>query len=540
MSKKLKHEKDARDLLVSGVKQLSKAVKSTLGPAGRTVIIEKPFGAPIVTKDGVTVAKETILDNRFEELGARIAREAANQTNDTAGDGTTTATVLAESILNEGLLYVDRGINPIKLKMGMENAKNKIVQLIKDYACPVNGYEDIKKVATISANNDSSIGTIIADAFKQVGEDGVITTEDGQSLETTLAFAEGMEVEKGFISPYFVTDVVKGECVLDNPAIFIVAGKLNQMDQFMILAKVANDLERPMLVFADKFSEAVLKTAIYNKLKGNLQVAFIENPTFAPDRIDGLTDIATVCGATVIDATAGMKITEKDFKPEWVGKSKKAVITRYSTTIIDGNSDIEAIEKRAEFLQNKIDSCNSEYESENLKKRLAKLTGGVATINVGGATESEVNEKKMRIEDALFATKAATVEGTVPGGGKVFLNIYKQLVESKDYNDLGFRCVVDSLLDITKTIVENAGESGEVIVNRLLCDDENTIYDALEKKYVSAYDAGIIDPAQVCICALTTAVSVVSLLLTTNTIIIENIKEKQEHYGNVGLPPGNL
>lgn len=538
MPKRISYEGNARNKLSKGVEKLSKAVKSTLGPAGRTVIIEKPFGPPTITKDGVTVAKECILEDQFEELGARIIREAATQTNESAGDGTTSATVLAEAILKRSMLAMERGVNPIKLKKGLEAARDAVIDHIKSEARDVKGYDEIKQVATISANNDEEIGKIIADAFKEVGEDGVITTEDGQSLETTLSFQQGMEIEKGFISPYFITDVTRGECVLEDPFIFIMAGKLNNVDEFVNIANHAKRKNRPLVLMADSFGEIVFKTALVNKVKGLFEAVLIENPAFGAEKIDGLKDIATVCGATLVDPTLEMKLDKDNFKEEWFGKAEKVTVTKSSTTIIGGKGGDEEMEERAKFLQKKIEESESEYQTESLRKRLAKLTGGVARINVGGATESEVIEKKMRIEDALYATKAASEEGIVPGGGSVFLRAWKKLSDSK--NDVGYEAVVESLNIITKTIADNAGLPGDVIINTILSESDTATYDALNEGIVDGFEQGIVDPAKVCICALTTAVSVVGLLLTTNTAIVDKIEDKEQGYGSPGLPPHNL
>lgn len=545
MAKELKHDREARDELANGVKKLAKAVKSTLGPAGRTVIIEKPFGPPTITKDGVTVAKETLLRNKFEELGARLVREAASQTNESAGDGTTTATVLVESMLQAGMLAVDRGVNPIKLKQSMEKARDKAIEIIRKYAKDVSDFSDIEKVATISANNDKEIGKIIAEAFKEVGEDGVITTEDSQSMTTSLALKEGMDFDKGLTSPYFVTDEKRGECVMDNAIIVIIAGKLTQQDHIIPIADFCKKSNRPVLIMADGFSDIIMRISLINKVKGLLELCLVENPSFGPDRINGLKDIATMCGGKVIDTKMDVqldKLSSEQLK-EYFGTAEKVTVSKTTTTIVGGAGNHEDIEARAKFLQKSIEECDSEYQAENLRKRLAKLTGGVARIDVGGSTEAEVNEKKMRIEDALYATKAATEEGVVPGGGTIFLKAFQEMEDRP--NDFGYNIIKDSLKQVTSIIVENAGENGDVVIAELFRyweDDDSygKIYDALEKKYVDPTESNVLDPAKVCICALATAVSVVTLLLTTNTAIIEHIEEKSNNYGSPGLPPAQF
>ncbi|MBF0493960.1 MAG: chaperonin GroEL [Candidatus Omnitrophica bacterium] len=536
MSKQLQYSEEGRRSILAGVEKLANAVKVTLGPKGRNVVIEKKFGAPTITKDGVTVAKEIELENAFENVGAEMVKEVASKTSDVAGDGTTTATVLAEAIYKEGLKNVTAGANPMHLKKGIEKAVEKIVEALKEMSTPTKNTKEIAQVATIAANGDKIIGEKIAEAMEKVGKDGVITVEEGKALETTLELVEGMQFDQGYLSPYFVTDPERMECVLENPYILIHEKKITNMKNLLpVLEKIAQ-AGRPLLIISEETEGEALATLVVNKLRGTLTCCAVKAPGYGDRRKAMLEDIAALTKGMAITEDRGLKL--ENIQLQDLGKAKKVVIDKDNTTIVEGAGAKTDIQARIAQIRKQIESSDSDYDKEKLQERLAKLSGGVAVINVGAATEVEMKEKKARIEDALHATKAAAEEGTVPGGGVALLKARRKLADLKLEGDeaTGVKVVYKALESPLRQIATNAGKEGSVIVQRLEAEKNDKIgYDAEADEFTDLVKAGIIDPTKVTRTAIQNAASIAALMLTTEVVICE---KPEENKGGGGMPAG--
>ncbi|MCD6104022.1 MAG: chaperonin GroEL [Thermotogaceae bacterium] len=530
MPKMLKFDEEARRLLEKGVNKVADAVKITLGPKGRNVVIEKSWGSPTITNDGVSIAKEIELEDKFENLGAQLVKEVASKTNDVAGDGTTTATILAQTMIKEGLKNVAAGSNPILLKHGIDDATAKVAEIIKEKSKKLSSREDIAHVASISANS-TQVGELIAEAMDKVGEDGVITVEDSKTMETYVEFTEGMQFDRGYISPYFVTDTEKMEVELKEPYILITDKKLSAVKPMVpILEKVAQT-GKPILMIAEDIEGEALTTLVLNKLKGTLSACGVKAPGFGERRKAMLQDIAILTGGQVISDELGINL--EDVTLEDLGRADLVRIKKDDTIIIGGKGDQEEIKKRINQIKSQIEQTTSEYEKETLQERMAKLAGGVAVIKVGAATETELKEKKHRIEDALSATRAAVEEGIVAGGGVTLLRVRKvleELIQKYEGDEkVGVNIVYKALEAPVRQIAENAGFDGAVIVEKILSyDDENIGFDALKGEYKDMYKAGIIDPAKVTRSALQNAASIAGMLLTTEVLVTEKPEEKKE------------
>ncbi len=540
-AKELHFNTDARAALKRGVDQLAEAVKVTLGPKGRNVVIDKKFGAPTVTKDGVTVAKEIELSDALENMGAQMVKEVATKTSDLAGDGTTTATVLAQAIFREGLKNVTAGVNPMALKRGIDAAVSAVVEELKKMSVPTKGKKEIAQVGSISANNDKEIGDLIAEAMEKVGKDGVITVEEAKGLETTLETVEGMQFDRGYLSPYFVTDPEKMEAALEDALILIHDKKISSMkDLLPILEKVAQ-LGKPLLIIAEDIEGEALATLVVNKLRGTLRVAAVKAPGFGDRRKAMLEDIAVVTGGQVISEEVGFKLENTVVTD--LGRAKRIVVDKETSTIIDGQGDEDKIKGRIKELKAAIEKTTSDYDREKLQERLAKLAGGVAVINVGAPTESEMKEKKARVEDALHATRAAVEEGIVPGGGVALVRSQKALKTLKlteADEQIGVDIVRRSLEEPMRIIVQNAGSEGSIVVEKIRQSKEiNYGYNALTDEYEDLVVAGVIDPTKVTRTALQNAASIASLLLTTEAIIVEK-KEPAGSGAQGGGAPGGM
>jgi len=523
MAKELEFETEARTRLKVGVDKLARAVKVTLGPKGRNVVIEKKFGSPTITKDGVTVAKEVELDDPVEDLGAKMVKEVATRTSDNAGDGTTTATILAQAIFTEGLKSVTAGVNPMALKRGIEGAVENVVGQLADMAVETKGKKEIAQVATISANSDSVIGDLIADAMEKVGKDGVITVEEAKGLETTLETVDGMQFDRGYLSPYFVTDPEKMEAVLEDPLILIHDKKVSSMkDLLPVLEKVAQ-MGKPLMIISEDVEGEALATLVVNKLRGTLKVAAVKAPGFGDRRKQMLQDIAILTGGQVISEELGFKLENAVVSD--LGSAKRIVIDKDDTIIVDGAGDTDKIKGRISEIRVAIDKSTSDYDQEKLQERLAKLAGGVAIINVGAATETEMKEKKARVEDALHATRAAVEEGIVPGGGVALLWAQKALdgLKRKDSDEqIGVQIVRRSLEEPLRQIAQNAGAEGAIVVERVREKDSlNWGYNAQTEVYEDLVKAGVIDPTKVTRTALQNAASIAGLLLTTECVVVD-------------------
>jgi chaperonin GroEL len=535
-AKELHFNVDARAALKRGVDQLAEAVKVTLGPKGRNVVIDKKFGAPTVTKDGVTVAKEIELSDPLENMGAQMVKEVATKTSDLAGDGTTTATVLAQAIFREGLKNVTAGVNPMALKRGIDKAVTKVVEELKAISVPTTGKKEIAQVGTISANNDKEIGNLIAEAMEKVGKDGVITVEEAKGLETTLETVDGMQFDRGYLSPYFVSDPEKMEAVLEDALILIHDKKISSMkDLLPVLEKVAQ-LGRPLLIIAEDIEGEALATLVVNKLRGTLRVAAVKAPGFGDRRKAMLQDIAVLTNGNVISEEVGFKLENAVITD--LGKAKRIVIDKDNTTIIDGGGESEKIQGRVKEIRAAVDKSTSDYDKEKLQERLAKLSGGVAVINVGAATEAEMKEKKARVEDALHATRAAVEEGIVPGGGVALIRAQKALknfkVEDSD-EQIGVEIIRRAIEEPIRMIVQNAGGEGSIVVEKVRSADQNTFgYNALTDTYEDLVQAGVIDPTKVTRTALQNAASIAGLLLTTEALIVEKKEPNQAPSGGGG------
>ncbi len=529
-AKQLMYDDRARAQILEGVRKLARTVKSTLGPLGHNVLLHKSWGAPRVTKDGVTVSKEIELAEPFQNMGVKLVNEVASKTSDVAGDGTTTATVLAEAIYAEGLKNVTAGANPTALKRGIDAAVGITVKSIAAQSVEVDGKRDIAKVATISANGDSEVGKMLAEAFDKVGQDGVVEVEEGKSLETTWEHVEGMQFDKGFISPYFITDPVNLEAVIEDPYILIYEKKISSLrDLVPLLEKVAN-ISKPLLIIAEDVEGEALAMLVVNKLRGILNVAAVKAPGFGERRKALLGDLATLIGGTFVSEDQGLKLEHVEL--DMLGTAKRVVINKDDTTIIQGAGKKKEIESRINQIRNQIEKTTSDYDREKLQERLAKLTGGVALVKVGGATEIEVKERKDLVDDAFHATKAAAEEGVVPGGGVVYLRAIKAVTNAgkKIEGDeaIGYRIVAKALEFPTRQIAENAGVDGGVVIDEILALPKTHGYDAQNDKYVDMFEAGIIDPAKVTRAALQNAASVAGLMLTTNVLLTEYKEDKHE------------
>jgi len=539
-AKDLKFREDARQALLKGVRLLSKAVKVTLGPKGRNVVLDKKWGSPTITKDGVTVAKEIELEDPFENMGAQMVKEVASKTSNVAGDGTTTATVLAESIYSEGLRNVTAGSNPMSIKRGIDKAVEVVIEELAKLSQKVKDRKDISNVATISANGDNIIGEIIADAMDKVGKDGVITVEEAKSIETTLDVVEGMQFDKGYISPYFATDAESLECILEDVYLLIFEKKISNMkDLLPLLEKVAQS-GKPLVIIAEDVEGEALATLVVNKIRGTLKTCAVKAPGFGDRRKEMLNDIAILTGGNCVTEDLGLKL--ENLSVSDLGKAKRVVIDKENTTIIEGGGKASDIRGRVAQIKNQIDETTSDYDREKLQERLAKLAGGVAVIHVGAATETEMKEKKARVEDALHATRAAVEEGIVPGGGVALLRTLPALNKMQLEGDeaIGVEIVKRALEEPMRTLISNAGKEGAIIVEQIKKDKKTVGYDVANDKIVDMISSGIIDPAKVTRCAVQNASSIASLLLTTEALVAEKPEKEKPMMpgGPGGMPPG--
>lgn len=536
-AKEMLFKEEARNAVLTGVNVLADAVKVTLGPRGRNVVIEKSFGAPLVTKDGVTVAKEIELEGKFENLGAQMVKEVASKTNDDAGDGTTTATVLAQAIYREGVKIVAAGHNPIEVKRGVDKAVETVVEAIKKMSRPTQGKKEIEQVGTISANNDPTVGSLLAEAMEKVGKEGVITIEEAKTAETTLEVVEGMQFDRGYLSPYFVTNTERMVAELEDAMLLIYDKKLSSMKDLLPVLEMVVQTGRPLVIIAEDVEAEALATLVVNKLRGTLKVAAIKAPGFGDRRKEMMEDLAILTGGKVISEETGKKL--ESTKLEDLGKAKRVRIDKDNTTIIDGAGKKPSIEARVKQIRTQVENTNSDYDREKLQERLAKLVGGVAVVKVGAATEVEMKEKKARVEDALNATRAAVEEGVVAGGGTALLRATASLssLSLSPEQQAGVNLIKQALSEPVKQIAFNAGHEGAVVVNRILENKDTAFgFNAASENYENLIEAGVIDPTKVVRCALQNAASVASLLLTTETLIIEKPKKpaKAAHGHNHG------
>ncbi len=540
-AKEIKFDREAQEAVLSGVNQLANAVKATLGPRGRNVLIEKTFGAPVVTKDGVTVAKEIELEDKFENMGAQMVKEVASRTSDVAGDGTTTATVLAQAIFREGIKLVAAGHDPMKLKRGIDKAVEVVVESIRKQSKQVKGRTEIAQVATVSANGDATIGNIIADAMEKVGKDGVITVEEGRSLDTELDVVEGMQFDRGYLSPYFVTEPEKMQIELEDPVILMYDKKISNMKDLVPLLEEVARSTKPLLVMAEDIEGEALATLVVNKIRGTLKVAAIKAPGFGDRRKSMLEDIAILTGGKVVAEEVGMKL--EGTKLTDLGRAKKVVIDKDNTTIVGGAGKKGEIEGRIKQIKAQVDNASGEYDREKLQERLAKLAGGVAVIRVGAATEAEMKEKKARVEDALNATRAAVEEGIVPGGGVGFIRAIKAVdafTGADEEEKAGVRIVKRVLEEPLRGIAGNAGWDGSIVVGKVSEAKGPEGFDAGKLEYTDLIAAGIIDPAKVSRSAILNASSVAGLLLTTEALVAEKPHPEEAGGGMPGGMPGGM
>jgi len=528
---------EARGKIRDGVDILADAVKVTLGPRGRNVAFEKPFGSPTITKDGVTVAKEIELPNKLENMGAQMVREVASKTADVAGDGTTTATVLAQAIFREGNKYVTAGANPMELKRGIDKAVHAVVEFIKNNAKKVNSKKEIEQVATISANSDTVIGQQIAEAMDRVGRDGVITVEEAKGTEDSLEVVEGMQFDRGYLSPYFITDAEKMETTLHDAIILLYEKKISSMKSLLPLLEQLARSGRPLLIIAEDVEGEALATLVVNKIRGTLNVAAVKAPGFGDRRKAMLEDIAILTGGKLITEDIGIKL--ENVTLDDLGHAKKALITKDTCTIVEGQGSTDSIKGRIALIKAQIEATASDYDKEKLQERLAKLAGGVAVIKVGAATETEMKEKKDRIDDALNATRAAVEEGVVAGGGVLYIRAQEAVnaLQLEGDEKFGAQIVARALEEPLRVISSNAGDEASVIVNRVKSEKGNIGYDAKNSKFVDMFEAGIIDPAKVERTALQNAASIAGLLLTTEVTISDLPEDKKENPAHAGMPP---
>ncbi len=535
MAKQIMIGDEARQSLLRGINILSNLVKATLGPRGKNVVIDKKFGSPTSTKDGVTVAKEVELKNNLENMGAQLVKEVASKTSDVAGDGTTTATVLAQAVYSEGLRYVTAGANPMLIKKGIDKAVDEVVKELKKLSREVSG-EMIVQVGAISANNDESIGKIIAEAMEKVGKDGVITVEEAKSMDTILDIVEGMQFDRGYLSPYFITDPDRMECVLENPLILLHEKKISNLREMLPLLENVARMGKPLVVVAEEVEGEALATLVVNKLKGTFLCAAVKAPGFGDRRKAMLEDIGILTGGRVITEDIGVKLEKVDM--EWLGEAKKVVIDKDNTTIVEGKGKASDIQARIKQIRTQIDETTSDYDKEKLQERLAKMVGGVALIKVGAATETELKEKKARVEDAMHATKAAVEEGIVPGGGVALLRTQKVLDAVKAEGDMkiGVDIVRRALEEPIRQIANNAGWEGSIVVEKVKDMKQDMGFNALTEKYEDMIKSGILDPTKVVRIALQNATSIAGLLLTTEGLITDIPEEdKAPRYPT---PPG--
>ncbi len=541
-AKEIHYSQHARNEIARGVNILANAVKVTLGPKGRNVIINKSFGSPTVTKDGVTVAKEIELSNKFENMGAQMVKEVASKTSDKAGDGTTTATVLAQAIYNEGIKLVAAGHNPMDIKRGIDKAVIKVIEELKKQSKDTKDHKEIAQVGTISANGDDTIGEIIASAMEKVGKEGVITVEEAKSLETTLEVVEGMQFDRGYLSAYFVTNAERMECVLENPYILIFEKKVSSLKDFLPILEAVRQSSRPLLVIAEEVEGEALPTLVVNKLRGTLHVCAVKAPGFGDRRKAMLEDIAILTGGKMISEDLGQKLENVTLAD--LGTAKTVTVDKDNTTIVDGAGKKADIQARVKQIRAQIEETTSDYDREKLEERLAKLVGGVAVINVGAATEAEMKEKKARVEDALHATRAAVEEGVVPGGGVALLRASQALNKLETGNveqDFGVKLLKRACEEPMRQIAQNAGHEGSVVVNRVLTEKDKVFgFNARSEKFEDMTKAGVIDPTKVARTALENAASVASLLLTTEAMIANKPEEKKEGAGGHGHDHGGF
>ena len=528
MAKDIKYNMDARDLLKKGVDQLANAVKVTLGPKGRNVVIEKKFGAPQITKDGVTVAKEVELEDKFENTGAQLVKSVASKTGDDAGDGTTTATILTQAIVTEGLKNVTAGANPMDLKRGIDKAVAAVVDYIKAHAEQVDdNYDKIEQVATVSANNDAEIGKLLADAMRKVSKDGVITIEESKSRDTNIGVVEGMQFDRGYLSGYFMTDADKMECVMDNPYILLYDKKISNLKEFLPILQPAAESGRPLLVIAEDVDSEALTTLVVNRLRGGLKICAVKAPGFGDRRKAMLEDIAVLTGGVVISEEKGLKLEQATL--EMLGTAKKITVDKENTTIVGGAGDKENIHERVQQIKNEIANTKSSYDKEKLQERLAKLAGGVAVLYVGANSEVEMKEKKDRVDDALCATRAAIEEGVVVGGGTTYIRAQKELDTLKGDNadeQTGINIVRRAIEEPLRQIVYNAGGEGAVVVDKVRQGEGDYGYNARTDTYEDLRAKGVIDPAKVERVALENAASIAGMFLTTECLIVDKPEEK--------------
>jgi chaperonin GroEL len=536
-AKQLQFDENARHTLLRGIEKLAKAVKATLGPSGRNVILDKKFGSPTITKDGVTVAKEIELEDPYENMGAQLVREVASKTSDVAGDGTTTATILAESIYREGLRNVTAGANPTSLQRGIMKGVDAIVEELKKLSKKVSDRTEIAQVATVSANWDKTIGEIIADAMDKVGKDGTITVEEAKSIETTLEVVEGMQFDKGYLSPYFVTNAEAMEAVLENAYILIYEKKISSLKDLLPLLEKVAKAGRPLLIISEDVEGEALATLVVNKLRGTLQVCAVKAPGFGDRRKAMLEDIAVLSGGRLISEDLGIKL--ENIKLEDLGRAKRVTVDKENTTIVEGEGKKADIQGRVAQIRRQIEETTSDYDREKLQERLAKLAGGVAVVNVGAATETEMKEKKARVEDALHATRAAVEEGIVPGGGVALLRAQKALDNIKGLEGdekVGVAIVRRAIEEPTRQLADNAGREGALVVEEIKKRKGNEGYDVANDEYTDLVKAGIVDPTKVTRSALQNAASIAGLLLTTEALVTE-IPEKEK---TPPMPPGGM
>jgi chaperonin GroEL len=536
--KEIKYSEKAREKMLKGVDTLADAVKVTLGPKGRNVLIQKSWGSPKTTKDGVTVAKEIELEDKFENMGAQMVKEVASKTSDVAGDGTTTATILAQSVYREGTKLVAAGSNPMAIKRGIDKAVGLVVEQLKKISKPTKEKSEIAQVGTVSANNDSTIGEIIAEAMEKVGKEGVITVEEAKSMETTLEIVEGMQFDRGYVSPYFVTDAEKMEVQLDEPYILLHEKKISNMKDLVPILEQIAKTGKPLLIVAEDVEGEALATLVVNKIRGTLKVAAVKAPGFGDRRKAMLEDIAVLTGGQVVSEDLGLKLENLTLKD--LGTAKRITIDKDNTTIVDGGGTRKALEGRVKQIRVQIDETTSDYDREKLQERLAKLIGGVAVINVGAATEAEMKEKKDRVEDALNATRAAVEEGIVPGGGVAFIRAMSALEKAEFSGDeqLGVNLVKRALQEPVRQIANNAGFEGSVVVQRVMGGSGNFGFNAEIGEYEDLIKAGILDPTKVTRFALQNAASVAGLLLTTEAMVAEKPEKKKPEMP--AMPPEDM
>ena len=534
MSKQLLYSDQARSAILQGVNQLANAVKATLGPKGRNAILDKKFGAPTITKDGVTVAKEIDLKDPYQNMGAQLVKEVASKTSDVAGDGTTTATVLAQAIFREGVKHLSAGANPMELKRGIEKAVEVATTELKTLSKPCQDKKEIGQIGAISANNDSTIGDLIAEAMDKVGKDGVITVEEAKSMSTSLDVVEGMQFDRGYISPYFVTNAERMEASLEDAFLLIHEKKISAMKDLLPILEQVAKMGKPLVIVAEDVEGEALATLVVNKLRGTLNIAAVKAPGFGDRRKAMLEDIAILTGGQVISEEVGVKL--ENVKLTDLGRAKRVTIDKDNTTVVEGAGDPKKIEGRVKQIKVQIEETTSDYDREKLQERLAKIVGGVAVINVGAATETEMKEKKARVEDALHATKAAVEEGIVPGGGVALLRSVPALEKMQLDGDqqFGVNIVRRACEEPIRLIAENAGVEGSIVVDKVRNGDATTGYNAATDEYVNLVEAGVIDPTKVTRCALQNAASVAGLMLTTEVTVTDLPEEKKEAAGGMG------